>query len=153
MYIISANISFDLSISCNNFVIVMEYKTVHLLPAILVDIGRSVHRMESIASSHLWYKIRIYTSVIPETVTHPCQLQWLANLCRGYFYILLLQIHRSIFRQQGGLLGEIDVKFYLRTLTLYLCLCLYVCVSVPRLLITIVQLKGNIASAQSLLTL
>ena len=52
----------QLSISCNIFVIVMEYETVYHSPAIVVVVGRPVHRMNSTACSHLKYKI--YTHVL-----------------------------------------------------------------------------------------
>ena len=45
----------------------MEYKTVNDLPTIVVMMGRPVHGMASIVSSHLRYKI-INVLITPETV-------------------------------------------------------------------------------------
>ena len=58
--IISTNINDHLTFICNTFAIIMEHKLFNQMSTILAVIGRPMHRMADIASSHLRYKIYTY---------------------------------------------------------------------------------------------
>ena len=59
-HIIGPNINNCLYISCNALDIAIEYWLFYCLPARVVVIGTPMHRIKSIASSHLRYKISMH---------------------------------------------------------------------------------------------
>ena len=59
-HIIGPNINSWLYISCNALDIAIEYWLFYCLPARVVVIGTPMHRITSIASSHLRYKISMH---------------------------------------------------------------------------------------------
>ena len=84
-YVIEANINNHLSISCNIFVIIMEYLTVNHSQVIVVVIGRPVCIIASIASLHLRYKIYTYVLYLKLSPIHASTLMWWKTTCSSTY--------------------------------------------------------------------